>query len=102
MSRVNYDQFAFNSQKEKLNILAEILEISKSGCCRCGSIYNRPSSLQELLSEVTNLMFSSEKTESKTLALKLLVDESDQEEKKLRCKHIFNYYLIQFKMGDNS
>ena len=33
MSRVNYYQSAFNSQKEKLNILAEILEISKSGCC---------------------------------------------------------------------
>ena len=31
MSRVNYYQFAFNSQKEKLNILAEMLEISKSG-----------------------------------------------------------------------
>ena len=31
MSRVNYYQSAFNSQKEKLNILAEMLEISKSG-----------------------------------------------------------------------
>ena len=31
MSRVNYFQSAFNSQKEKLNILAEMLEISKSG-----------------------------------------------------------------------
>ena len=30
MSRVNYYQSAFNSQKEKLNILAEMLEISKS------------------------------------------------------------------------
>ena len=28
--RVNYYQSAFNSQKEKLNILAEMLEISKS------------------------------------------------------------------------
>ena len=33
MSRVNYYQSAFNSQNEKLNILAEMLEISKSGCC---------------------------------------------------------------------
>ena len=33
MSRVNYYQSAFNSQKEKLNILAEMLEISKSDCC---------------------------------------------------------------------
>ena len=32
MSRVNYYQSAFNSQKEKLNILAEMLKISKSGC----------------------------------------------------------------------
>ena len=42
MFRVNY-QSAFNSKK-KLNILAEMLEISKSGC---GSlyIYNRPPSL---------------------------------------------------------
>ena len=31
MSRVNYYQSAFNSQKEKLNLLAEMLEISKSG-----------------------------------------------------------------------
>ena len=46
MSRVNYYKSAFNSQKEKLNILADILEISKSGCCRCRSIYyNRPPSL---------------------------------------------------------
>ena len=30
----NY-QSAFNSQKEKLNILAEMLEISKSGRCCC-------------------------------------------------------------------
>ena len=29
MSRVNYFQSAFKSQKEKLNILAEMLEISK-------------------------------------------------------------------------
>ena len=29
--KVNYYQSAFNSQKEKLNILAEMLEISKSG-----------------------------------------------------------------------
>ena len=43
MFRVNYYQSAFNSQKEKLNILAEMLKISKSGC---GSIYyNRPPSL---------------------------------------------------------
>ena len=33
MSRVNCYQSAFNSQKEKLNILAEMLKISKSGCC---------------------------------------------------------------------
>ena len=32
MSRVNYYQSAFNSQKDKLNILAEMLKISKSGC----------------------------------------------------------------------
>ena len=31
MSRVNYYQSAFNSQKEKVNILAEMLKISKSG-----------------------------------------------------------------------
>ena len=31
MSRVNYYQSAFNSQKEKLNIWAEMLKISKSG-----------------------------------------------------------------------
>ena len=30
MFRVNYYQSAFNSQKEKLNILAEMLEISKT------------------------------------------------------------------------
>ena len=34
MSRVNYYQSSFNSQKEKLNILAEMLKISKSGCGR--------------------------------------------------------------------
>ena len=49
MSRVNYYQSAFNSQKEELNILAEMLEISKTGC---GCIYNRPLSLKELLSEL--------------------------------------------------
>ena len=38
MSRVNYYQSAFNLQKEKLNILAEMLEISKSGCC-CADLY---------------------------------------------------------------
>ena len=31
MSRVNYYQSAFNSQKEKLIILAKMLEISKTG-----------------------------------------------------------------------
>ena len=31
MSRVNYYQSAFNSQKKKLIILAEMLEISKTG-----------------------------------------------------------------------
>ena len=31
MSRVNYYQSAIYSQKEKLNILAEMLKISKSG-----------------------------------------------------------------------
>ena len=31
MSIVNYYQSAFNSQKDKLNTLAEMLEISKSG-----------------------------------------------------------------------
>ena len=41
MFRVNFYQSAFNSQKEKLNILAEMLKISKSGFA-CGSIYNRP------------------------------------------------------------
>ena len=34
MSRVNYCQSAFNSQKEKPNILAEMLEISKNGSAR--------------------------------------------------------------------
>ena len=43
MSRVNYYQSAFNSQKEKLNILAEMLKISKSGLAL--RIYNRPLSL---------------------------------------------------------
>ena len=44
MSRVNYHKSAFNSQKEKLNILAEMFKISKSGCGRY--IYsNRPLSL---------------------------------------------------------
>ena len=47
MSRVNYYQSAFNSQKEKLNILAKMLEISKSGW-----IYSSTLSLQELLSEL--------------------------------------------------
>ena len=37
MPRVIYYQSAFNSQKEQLNILAEMLEISKSGFA-CGSI----------------------------------------------------------------
>ena len=40
--KVNYYQSAFNSQKEKLKILAEMLEISKSGLPRT---YNRPLSL---------------------------------------------------------
>ena len=31
MSRVNYYRYAFNSQKEELNIWAEMLKISKSG-----------------------------------------------------------------------
>ena len=35
MFRVNYYQSAFNSQKEKLNTLAEMLDISKSGGCKC-------------------------------------------------------------------
>ena len=43
MSRVNYYRSVFNSQKEKLNILAEMLEIPKS--CRARRIYNRPPSL---------------------------------------------------------
>ena len=34
MSRVKYYQSAFNSQKEKLNMLAEMLEISKNGRLR--------------------------------------------------------------------
>ena len=32
MSRVNYYKSVFNSQKEKLNIMAEMLKISKSYC----------------------------------------------------------------------
>ena len=32
ISRANYYQSTFNSQKEKLNILAVMLKISKSGC----------------------------------------------------------------------
>ena len=40
MSRVNYHQSAFNSQKEKLNILAEMLKISLSGCAADLHIYN--------------------------------------------------------------
>ena len=38
MSRVYYYPSAFNWQKEKLNILAEMLAISKSGCC-CADLY---------------------------------------------------------------
>ena len=43
MSRVNYFYSEFNSQKEKLKILAEMLKMSKSGC-GCYR-YNRPPSL---------------------------------------------------------
>ena len=43
MSRVNYYQYVLISQKEKLNILAEMLKISKSG--RLQIYYNRPPSL---------------------------------------------------------
>ena len=42
--RVNHYKSAFNSQKEKLNILAEMLKISKSGL-RTLLLYNRPLSL---------------------------------------------------------
>ena len=49
VSRVNHYQSAFNSQKEKLNVLAEMLEIPKSGL-----ILYRPLTLQELLSELIN------------------------------------------------
>ena len=38
MSRVNYYQSALKSQKEKVNILAEMLKISKSGCA--AELYN--------------------------------------------------------------
>ena len=48
MSMVIYYQSAFNFQKEKLNILAEMLEISKTG-----RIFISTLSLQELLSELT-------------------------------------------------
>ena len=41
MSRVNYYQSAFNSQKEKLNILAEMLKISKSGADSRYTIINQ-------------------------------------------------------------
>ena len=50
MFMVNYFQSAFNSQKN-LNILAEMLEISKSGW-----IYSSTLSLQKLLSELTNCL----------------------------------------------
>ena len=54
MYRVNYYQSASNSQKDKLNILAEMLEISKSGLRTYVHIYyNRPLTLYELLSELT-------------------------------------------------
>ena len=44
--RVNYYQSAFNSQKEKPNISAEMLKISKSLRCCWGPIYyNRTLSL---------------------------------------------------------
>ena len=36
--KVNYYQSAFNSQKEKLNILAEMLEISKNGRRRLADV----------------------------------------------------------------
>ena len=49
MPRVIYYQSAFNFQKEKLNILTEMLEISKTGWISRGEL-----SLQELLSELTN------------------------------------------------
>ena len=52
MARVIYYQSAFNSQKEKLNILAEVLKISKSGG---PEMYNRPLSLYELLSELNKI-----------------------------------------------
>ena len=45
MFRVNDYQSAFNSQKEKLNILAEMLEISKSGAADQYIIDNRSPSL---------------------------------------------------------
>ena len=47
MSRVNnfQSESEFNSQKEKLNILAEILEISKSGLPADLLYYGRPPSL---------------------------------------------------------
>ena len=49
MSRVINYQSAFNSQKEKQNLLAEMLEISKTG-----RIFSSTLSLQELLSELIN------------------------------------------------
>ena len=44
MSRVDYYQSAFDSQREKLNILEEMLKISKSGHGR-KILYNSPPSL---------------------------------------------------------
>ena len=52
--RVNYYQSAFNSQKEKLNILAEMLEISKSG--RCGRCIIHHYYLSELIKTLTTRM----------------------------------------------
>ena len=49
MSKVNHYKSTFNSQKEKLNLLAEMLEISKSLLPR---ISPSTLSLQELLSEL--------------------------------------------------
>ena len=51
MPRVNYYESAFNSQKEKRNIMAEMLKISKSG-----RIFSSTLSLQELLSELTMMI----------------------------------------------
>ena len=44
--KINYYQSTFNSQKEKLYILSEMIKISKSGCGSLANHYHYRSSCQ--------------------------------------------------------